>query len=301
MAMNELKALRTFLLAAEKRNFAQVARELDTTPASVTRTIAALEDELGVQLFVRTTRQVSLTSDGAIFAARIEPAIQALEGARRELLDANKADEGRLRINAPMSFGQRVLPRILCGFRDLYPKINVEISLTDQLLDMIDEDFDLAIRISGPPSDKFTIWRKICSIHRILVAAPGSPHAAVAHPNELPADACLGYSGESRHEAWQLSNGGVSVTVSAGRAVSANNGEVLARMAADGAGVALLPVFIVAEHLRTGQLVPILPDWRPPPLWLTLYYPPYQSLPPRIAAFSDFFEQQIPTLVIALE
>lgn len=301
MAINELKALKTFLLAAETRNFAQAARELDTTPASITRTIAALEEELGVQLFVRTTRQVSLTADGAIFAARIEPAVQALESARTELLHAHKADEGRLRINAPMSLGQRVLPQILCGFRDLYPKIDVEISLTDQLLDMVEEDFDLAIRISGPPSDKFTIWRKICAIRRVLVAAPGSPWASAGHPNELPADACLGYSGESRREPWPLSNGGVNVTLSAGRAVSANNGEVLASMAADGAGVALLPVFIVAEHLRTGQLVPVLPDWCPPQLWLTLYYPPYQSLPPRIAAFSEFFERQIPALVMAIE
>jgi DNA-binding transcriptional LysR family regulator len=299
--MNELRALRTFLLAAETRNFAQAARELDTTPAFVTRTIAALEAELGVQLFVRTTRQVSLTTDGAVFAARIDPAMRTLEIARTELMNAHKADEGRLRINAPMSFGQRVLPQILCGFRGRHPKITVEITLTDQLLDMVDEDFDLAIRISGPPSDKFTIWRKICAIKRILVAAPGTAHAAVSHPGELPADACLGYSSESRRENWLLSDGNSSVTISAGRAISANNGEVLAHMAADGAGVTLLPVFIVAEYLRTGRLVPILPQWSPPQLWLTLYYPPYQQLPPRISSFSRFFEHQIPPLVTALE
>ncbi|WP_159591057.1 LysR family transcriptional regulator [Chelativorans xinjiangense] len=297
--MNQLKALRTFLLAAEKRNFAQVARELDTTPASVTRAIAALEAELGVQLFVRTTRQVSLTADGAVFAARIDPAMRTLETARTDLMNAHKADEGRLRINAPMSFGRRVLPQILCGFRELYPKINVEITLTDQLLDMVDEDFDLAIRISGPPSDKFTIWRKICAIRRILVAAPGTPH--VTHPNDLSADACLGYSSESRREGWLLSDGNSSVTIPAGRAISSNNGEVLARMAADGAGVALLPVFIVAEYLRTGRLVPILPEWSPSQIWLMLYYPPYQKLPPRISSFSDFFERQVPALVTALE
>ncbi|MFT4148801.1 MAG: LysR family transcriptional regulator [Paracoccaceae bacterium] len=300
MAINELRALRTFLLAAERRNFAQVAREMDATPAAVTRTIAALEEELGVQLFVRTTRQVALTSDGAVFAARIEPPLRALDTARRELSEAHKADEGRLRINAPMSFGQRVLPQILCGFRDLYPRIDVEIALTDQLLDMVNQEFDLAVRISGPPSDKFTIWRKICQVRRVLVAAPG-PLSQVSHPNDLPADACLAYSGESRRESWNLTNGAASVSILAGRAVSANNGEVLAAMAADGAGVALLPVFIVAEHLRTGRLVTVLPDWTPPPLWLTLYYPPYQTLPPRIATFSTFFEREIPALVTAIE
>ncbi|MDF2620192.1 MAG: transcriptional regulator, LysR family [Xanthobacteraceae bacterium] len=299
--MNELKALRTFLLAAEKRNFAQVAREIDTTPASVTRTIAALEAELGVQLFVRTTRQVALTGDGAIFAARIAPVVQALDAARTELINAHKADEGRLRINAPMSFGQRLLPRILCGFRELYPRIDIEITLTDKLIDVVDEGFDLAIRISGTPSEKFTIWRKICAIKRMLVAAPGTPPTTARHPNELSPDACLAYDAGSHRETWELTDGSSSATISAGRAVSSNNGEVLASLAANGAGVALLPVFIVAEHLRAGRLVPVLPEWSPPEFWLTLYYPPYQKLPPRIAAFSDFFEREIPPLVTAIE
>ena len=298
--MDELRGLRTFLLATEKRNFAQVARELDMTPASVTRTIAALEDELGVQLFVRTTRHVAPTSAGAVFAARIEPAIRTLEAARMELINAHKADEGRLRINAPMSFGQRVLPQVLSSFRQRYPKIDVEVSLTDQLLDMVDEEFDLAIRISEPPSSKFTIWRKICPIRRMLVAAPGNAYAAVGHPSEIPADACLGYSFESRRESWILSDGHANVTIAAGRAVSSNNGDVLANMAADGAGVALLPEFIVAEHLKAGRLVSVLPGWGSPQFWLMLYYPPYQKLPPRIAAFSDFFEREIPALVTAL-
>ncbi|KHJ54048.1 LysR family transcriptional regulator [Aureimonas altamirensis] len=298
--MNEMRALRTFLLAIEKRNFALVARELMTTPASVTRTIAALETELGVQLFVRTTRQVSPTAEGAAFAARIEPALQTLEAARVELLNAHKADEGRLRINAPMSFGQRVLAKLLCSFSGIYPKIDVQISLTDQLLDMVSDEFDLAIRISETPSNKFTIWRKICPIDRVLAVAPEHAHASVGHPSELPLDVCLGYDCESRREIWHLTNGDTSVAVTAGRAISSNNGEVLARMAVEGAGVVLLPEFILAEYLADGRLVRVLPEWKPPQFWLTLYYPPYQQLPPRIASFSDFFEAEIPAYVTAI-
>lgn len=299
--MHELKAFKTFLLAAERKNFAQVARELGATPASVTRTIAALERDLGVQLFVRTTRQVSLTNDGASFAARISPAIRSLEEARTDILNAHKADEGLLRINAPMSLGQKVLPQIIGGFRELYPKIDVQIVLTDHFLDVIDEDFDLAVRISGPPSDKFTIWRKICVIRRILVTAPGTRWASVIHPSELTPDGCLAFSGTSNNEQWQLTDGKASYTVEAGHGISANNGDVLARLAADGAGVTMLPVFIVAELIRQGRLVQILPQWQPPELWLTLFYPPYHSLPPRIASFSNYFEQQISPLVMAIE
>jgi len=291
--MDEHKALRTFLMAAERHNFAQVARELDTTPASITRTIALLEKNLGVQLFVRTTRRVSLTSAGAAYAARLRPAMQAVDSARSELLDAHRADAGTLRVNAPMSFGMRVLPDVLAGFQALHSKIQVEVALTDEMVDIVEADFDLAIRISGPPSDKFTIWRKICPIERLLVAAPGTPFARIAHPNDLPRDACLAFSKESREEVWALSNASSSVSVTAGRAVSANNGELLATMAAKGRGVALLPAFIVGQALAAGTLVQVLPGWAPPQIWLTLYYPPYLRLPPRVAAFSDFFEARM--------
>ncbi|AXA44330.1 LysR family transcriptional regulator [Rhizobium leguminosarum] len=299
--MNDYKLLRTFLLAAEKRNFAQVARELDMTPAAVTRAIAALEEDLGVQLFVRTTRQVSLTTDGAIFAAQIQPAVQALDNARKDVMNTHKADHGRLRISAPTWFGQQVLPPILSAFKERYPKISFEISLADGLVDIIDDDYDLAIRISAAPSDKFTIWRKITVVRRILVAAPGSRFSDMKHPNELIPDDCLAYSGDSKRETWTLSDGSGSATIFAGRAFSANSGEVLARMAADGVGVAMLPKFHVAEHLRTGRLVHVLRDWAPPDLWLTLYYPPYQVLPPRIASFSKFFEQQVPAFMAVME
>jgi DNA-binding transcriptional LysR family regulator len=291
--MNDYKALRIFLLATEKRNFAQVARDLGMTPAAVTRAIAALESELGVQLFVRTTKQVSLTTDGAIFAAQIQPAIKTLEEAKREVMNAHKADEGRLRISAPTWFGKTVLPPILSGFKKRYPKMSFEISLSDGLVNIVDDDYDLAVRISSQPSDKFTIWRKIRVVPRILVAAPDSRFAAMENPSELKPDHCLAYSGESRRENWVLSDGSSSINISAGSAFSANSGEVLADMAADGAGVALLPGFNIAQHIRSGRLVHVFKGWSPPDLWLTLFYPPYQALPPRIASFSKFFEEQV--------
>jgi DNA-binding transcriptional LysR family regulator len=173
--------------------------------------------------------------------------------------------------------------------------------LTDHLLDVVEEDFDLAVRVSGPPSDKFTIWRKICVVRRILVTAPGTPWASATHPSELSADACLGFAGDSRREQWLLNDGKSRFAIDAGESISANNGEVLARLAADGSGVTLLPTFIVAELMREGRLVQILPQWQPPELWLTLFYPPYHALPPRIATFSSFFETNIAPLVTAME
>ncbi|MBB6488472.1 DNA-binding transcriptional LysR family regulator [Rhizobium lusitanum] len=235
-----------------------------------------------------------------MFAAQIKPAVDTLENARKDVRDAHKADQGRLRISAPTWFGKAVLPQILSGFRRLNPKISFEISLSDGLVNIVDDDYDLAIRISSQPSDKFTIWRKIRIVPRILVAAPASRYAGMQHPSELTPDDCLAYSDESRGENWVLSDGVSSMTISAGRAFSANNGEVLADMAADGAGVAMLPGFNVSEHLRIGRLVHVLRGWAPADLWLTLYYPPYQALPPRIASFSKFFEEQVAAHMVPL-
>jgi DNA-binding transcriptional LysR family regulator len=299
--MNDYKALKTFLLAAEKRSFAQVARELDMTPAAVTRAIAALEEDLGVQLFVRTTRQVSLTTDGAVFAAQIQPAVEALENARKDVRDAHKADQGRLRISAPTWLGRGVLAPILQDFKRANPKISFEISLSNGMVNIVEDDYDLAIRISSQPSDKFTIWRKIRAVPRILVAAPGTRFAEMQHPSELTPDDCLAHSGESRRENWILSDGGSSITIAAGRVFSANSGDILADMAAGGAGVAMLPGFDIAEHMRSGRLVHVLRGWSPPDLWLTLYYPPYQALPPRIASFSRFFEERLAAYMDVLE
>lgn len=176
-----------------------------------------------------------------------------------------------------------------------------EISLSDGLVNIVDDDYDLAIRISSAPSDKFTIWRKIRAVPRILVAAPGSRFTQMEHPGELTPDDCLAYSGESHRENWVLSDSGASITIAAGRRFSANNGEVLADLAADGAGVAMLPGFHIAEHIRSGRLVHVLRGWSPPELWLTLYYPPYQKLPPRIATFSKFFEEQLPAHMVMLD
>ncbi|PZO65866.1 MAG: LysR family transcriptional regulator [Paracoccus denitrificans] len=295
--MNDLRAYKVFLMAARVGSFAGVARQMNIAPAVVTRTVAQLEADLGVQLFVRTTRQISLTGEGAVFAARIEPLVHQLDHLRTELRDANKADEGQLRINAPMSFGEKVLPELLSAFHQSYPRISLQVALTDRHIDVVSADFDMAVRISEPPADKSTIWRKLCEVRRVLVAAPDSPFAALTHPDQLPPQACLAHAADSRAEPWVLTQGKSTVSLSAGQSISANNGDVLAKFARAGQGVALLPVFIVSDYIRRKELVPVLEGWQPPRLWLTLFYPPYKALPPRIATFSDFFEARIPEIV----
>ena len=293
--MKDLNDIRVFLNVAELGSFAAAARVLSMTAPSVTRAVGALEERLGVQLFVRTTRQVSLTSAGAVYAARMRPLLQAFDDAAEEVREQEAAISGHIRLNAPLSLGQQVLPDVLSGFRAENPAVSMSVTLTDSFVDIVAARYDLAIRISGPPDDKSTIWRKLCPIRRVLVASPGylAANGAPQDPDDLQAAACLGFDAEAVSENWELTNGGRRRRVRAGSVLAGNNGEFLARLAENGEGVALLPYFIVETALAEGRLVQVLDDWTPSELWLTLYYPPYERLPMRIARFSDFFEAYV--------
>lgn len=290
--MGELESIRVFLTVAAQQSFAGAARQLGMTPASVTRTIAALEAQLGVQLLVRTTRQVSLTSAGAGYAARVTPLARGLAEAADETRESQGITSGRLRISAPLSLGVQVLPAVLSHFGALYPQTYVDVNLSDRFVDIVDEDYDLAIRISGPPSDKSTIWRKICKIPRLLVATPGylCARGTPLQPEDLTDHNCLGYRDDLGEDVWHLSNGKRQRSHKALGRLSANNGDLLAALVLNGEGIALLPRFIVEADLAAGRLAAVLPDWSAPEIWLTLYYPPYEHLPLRVSAFSDFFE-----------
>ncbi|MFN3955357.1 MAG: LysR family transcriptional regulator [Pararhodobacter sp.] len=293
--MGELESIRTFLAVAELRSFAGAARALGMTPASVTRTIAALEDRLGVQLLLRTTRQVSLTSAGAVYAARVAQPAAALAGAAEETREFQGLTSGSIRVSAPMSLGLKILPAVLSQFAARHPQSHVALALSDSFVDILDQSYDLAIRISGPPSDKSTIWRKICKVPRVMVAAPGylRAHGLPVTPDDLGNFCCLSYSDGAQAEVWELARGPGRRNHVARGAFSANNGDFLARLALAGEGIALLPRFIVEEDLRAGRLESVLDDWSAPEIWLTLYYPPYERLPLRVATFSDFFEQHV--------
>lgn len=293
--MQDIKPVRVFLKVAELSSFAAAARSMNMTPASVTRIVAKLEEELGQQLLLRTTRQVSLTSAGALVAARFGPVVEDFDKVTDEITRAARPDRGRLAINAPMSLGLRLLPSLIDSFRLAYPNISVDITLTDELIDIVEANCDLAIRVSGPPSDKSTIWRKVCEVPRKIVAAPSlfEQTEYPTAPEELDRRFCMSYSSDGDAETWALSKGGLKRLVHAGSHIVSNNGDILYSLAKLGNGMTLLPDFIVKEGIAAGEVIPVLEDWSAPPLWLTLFYPPYEVLPPLVATFTDYFEAHL--------
>ncbi|MFP7673943.1 LysR family transcriptional regulator [Marivita sp. S0852] len=302
--MQDIKPIRVFLKVAELSSFAAAARTLNMTPASVTRIVAKLEEELGQQLLVRTTRQVALTSAGAIVAARFRPVIDNFDRVTDEITRAARPDRGRLAINAPMSLGVRLLPDLFDSFRLAYPNISLEVTLTDALVDIVQDNCDLAIRVSGPPSDKSTIWRKVCEVPRKIIAAPRlfERMQIPETPYDLDPGFCMSYSASGQAEVWSLRKDGAKRQVTAGSSVISNNGDFLYSLAKLGNGMTLLPEFIVKDGLATGDVTPVLKDWSIAPLWLTLFYPPYEVLPPLVATFTDYFDsylREVPELMFS--
>ncbi|WP_136684962.1 LysR family transcriptional regulator [Falsirhodobacter xinxiangensis] len=293
--MGEIEDLRLFLAVAREGSFVGAARALGMTPPSVTRGIAALEDRLRVQLFVRTTRRVSLTSAGAAYAARIGPVVQDLQAATEELREQHGETAGMIRLTAPLAFGARLLPDLIAQFRVLYPAVSFSVALSDRFVDSIDDSFDLAIRISRPSREVLSIWRKICRVERAMAASPAYIAAAGLpnHPQDLATHSCIAHDSEAIAETWELTAGEKTHRVRAGSTMAGNNAALLAGLARNGQGIVLLPRFMLMDDLASGRLVQVLPGWSPPDLWLTLYYPPYDRLPARLTQFSDFVASNV--------
>ncbi|MEL6520566.1 MAG: LysR family transcriptional regulator [Pseudomonadota bacterium] len=291
----QIEHIRTFLTVADEGGFAAAARLLGVSPTVVTRQVSDLENRLGVQLFHRTTRKVELTDAGRLYLAETRPVLDALIHADTIVRERHIGLSGQLHISAPMSFGIRFLPEIMAQFRLLHPAVEVNLQLSDRMVDLAAERFDMALRISGPPSDQSTIWRKICPVPRWIVASPdylaqrGTPDV----PEDLRDHACLDYGGRTGRAVWRLISAKRELQIPLNACLTCNNGETLARLAELGEGIAVMPAFLVEDAIKAGRLQRIMVDWSFPPIWLTVTYPPFESLPAKVAAFTEFIESAL--------
>ena len=275
----QIERIRVFVEVAERQGFAAAARALALTPSQATRHVAELEAELGVRLLVRTTRQVTLSGAGRQYLERIKPVLaelaQADEAAR---VQANTL-RGEIRVSQ---------------FRILYPEVRLKLNLTDRFVDIMSGEYDMALRISGPPTDKTSIWRKIQPVRCLLTASPSylAQRGAPVDPRDLEEHDCLVYEHQADGASWEFSRAGSGEarTANVASCFSCNNGDLIGELAARGEGIALLPRFIIAEHLARGALVEVLAGWQAPQVWLSAFYPPYDHLPAKVETFTRFVE-----------
>ncbi|WP_310619474.1 LysR family transcriptional regulator [Flexibacterium corallicola] len=293
----QIERIRIFNGVAKLGSFAKAARDLKVSRSIVTRYVSELEAELGVQLLVRTTRKVSLTTAGRLYLERTAPILEDLDRARDLVKTQHDSLRGTLRLSAPISFGQRFLPDILYQFQCTYPEVELQVDMTDRFVDLQRENYDMALRISGPPAGVSNIWRKILGISHCLVASPEylTKNGWPDHPSMLKEHNILAYSYYSGGATVSLKNEGTGeqVKVPLHHGFETNSGDLLAALASRGAGMTFLPKFIIADELVKGSLVPCLEEWKAPEIWLTAYFPPYEQLPEKVSVFTGFVEDAV--------
>jgi len=292
--MDRLAAIEAFVKVAETHSFSEAARRLRLSKSLVSRQIAALESELGARLFHRTTRSMTLTEAGRSYFDRASRILADLEEANLSVSQLQSAPRGRLRVNAPMSFGFLHLAPALADFLFRYPEVEVDITLTDRFIDLVDEGFDVAVRI-GSLEDSSLVARKLASIRRAICASPAylKVRGAPASPDDLKTHDCLCNSNVPLAREWRfITSDGRPWQVEVRGRLSANNGDTLKVAALKGLGFVNLPTFIVGSDLQAGKLVTVLDKFIAQDMTLNAVYPHSRHLSPKVRAFVDFLAER---------
>lgn len=258
----DLSALKMFVAVAQRGSFAAVAREYDADPSTVSRTIANLEEELGLRLFQRTTRMVSLTESGEVYRSHIEPLLEDIEIALDEAHAVGALPKGTVRITASMAFGQFCLTPLLPRMRERFPELRIELVLTDNPLDLVAERIDLAVRLGNRAGGNFVSDRLFDNKYRVC-ASPAylAKHGPVRHPQDLVSHRCLMMRSGAPENVWVArgKDGSVEeIPVSGDIVISSVM--ALRDCALEGLGPVMLIDWMVREDIRSGQLIELLPD-----------------------------------------
>lgn len=292
--MDKFESIRAFTQVVVSGGFAAAAREMGLSRSAVNKLVIALENELGVQLLHRSTRVVSPTETGLAFYERCVEILASLEEAEQSVMQLHGEPRGRLRVNAPMTFGTMHLAPALADFLVQYPALQVQLTLNDRFIDPIEEGFDVTVRIAKPPENASLIVHPLAPAQRLLCAAPNylEIHGTPVHPSELHRYSCLHYGQLAAEDQWTLIGADGEHTVSVNGVLCSNNGEVLKDAAVRGLGITLLPKFIVGKELQQGTLQAVLPDYHPPELYIYVLYPVNRHLSTKIRLLVDFLQER---------
>jgi DNA-binding transcriptional LysR family regulator len=291
--MDKLESLRAFAKVVELGSFSEAGRALRLSRSAVSKYIGELEDELGVQLLNRTTRRVSPTENGQAYFERVLGILGDLDAADQAVTQLQATPRGLLRVNAPMSFGTLQLGPAIAEFMQLYPELRIQLVLSDENVDPLQDGLDVTLRIADLESSSL-IARKIVPIARVICASPDyfGARGVPSHPNDLRDHNCLTYGFLSTGNQWKLSGKDGDHWIQPSWTLCVNNAEVLRDAAIAGRGIALIPTFIGEDALRTGRLRTCLDDYQAPPLALYALYPPTRHLAVKVRLFIDFLVER---------
>jgi DNA-binding transcriptional LysR family regulator len=288
--VDRFQAIRVFSQVVESGSFSAAAARLGLSATAASRYVAELETHLQTRLLNRTTRRVSLTESGRAFYERSVQLLADLEEAEQEALRAAIVPRGTIKLTTAVNFGVRHVAPAIAAFIALHAEVRFDVSLSDRIVDLVEEGFDLAIRIGAPGAENI-VARKVGETRLVPCASPGylKAHGAPQVPEDLARHHCLTYEYVTPRNLWRFRDAsGKERAVRVSGNLHSNNGDLLAEAAAQGAGVVFEPAFIVGPEVRAGRLVPLLQEFVAPPLPIYAVYPSRKHLSAKVRLFVDF-------------
>lgn len=293
--MNRLSDMAVFVQVVEDGSFTRAAETLELSKAAVSRYVSRLEDQLGARLLNRTTRRLSLTEAGAALHERLSRALAEVAAAEAEIIELSGAPRGRLRVTAPAYFAHGFFVREAGRFLSQYPEVELELDFDNRLIDLVQERFDIAIRITVLASSSL-IARRLAPVRLVTVASPDylQRHGTPRQPADLRDHVFLVYTADrTPNELHYRDAQGQALSVRVSGPLRCNNDDALKDCALNGMGVARFPDIFMREELASGALVPLLADYEPPPLTLCAVFPTRAHLAPKVRVFVDYLAQAL--------
>jgi LysR family transcriptional regulator for bpeEF and oprC len=296
--MPDLRTLAIFVKVAERQSFVRAATDLGITQSGVSNSIKRLEDQIGTPLLLRTTRRVSLTEDGAAFFERCRQALAAIDEAEQVLKRAQIRPSGTLRIDVPIAFGRLKLVPPLGAFQDEYPDVRLRITFTDRYIDLIEEGVDVAVRF-GALQDSSLIARRLTTTQFNVVGSPRylAKHGRPKTLDDLKAHNCLAFAARDtrRTRDWRFATADGETTLTPRGAMTLTDGASMCDAATAGYGLAQLHNYYLDIAIAQKKLVPVLAEFNPRPIPISLVYPQMRHLTPNVRAFVDFMVARFKT------
>ena len=294
--MDKFREIESFAAVVDAGSFVGAADALTLSKAAISRHVAELEERLGVRLLQRTTRRLSLTEEGQAFYQRCKEILGSIEEAEAEASSRAGEASGLLRVNAPVSFGILHLAPLWGAFASAHPKVSLDVSLADRLVDLVEEGYDLAIRISRLDNSTL-VSRKLATTRLVLCASPTylREHGTPQSPEDLTRHAVISYSYFSSGDEWSFDGPQGKVTVKTRPRFHANNGDTCLAAALAHQGIVLQPTFLAGGALQRGELVELLPDYRSLELGVYAVYASRKQVPLKLRRLIDFLVEVFKT------
>jgi DNA-binding transcriptional LysR family regulator len=297
--MDTLTSMRVFTTVVATGSFTGASDRLDMSRAMVSKYVINLEEHLGTRLLNRTTRHLSLTESGSAYYESCLQIISDVHEAEQAAGQLTSIPLGNLKITMPFAFGLHRLGPILADYVRLYSKVKLELSCNDRYVDLIDEGFDMAIRIGNLPESRL-IARKLGVASSIICASPAylKQYGTPKKLEDLNNHSCLGYTYINNGNEWRFKNGEIEKVIHITGAIKANNGDMLRLTALNGAGLILQPLFIVEDDLKAGHLVQVLSQYSSSDFGIYAVYPSKKHLSAKVRTFVDFLVDRLSTVAV---